>query len=88
MLGAWSVASTRMPLLAARTAVSAVSASRTSPTMITSGFCRKIARSMSAKLMPWSGLTWLWRSPSTAYSTGSSIVLILRVPSLSFISVA
>ena len=46
------VVNTKCPVKAALTAVSAVSASRISPTMITSGSWRKIARNPAAKVIP------------------------------------
>ena len=47
-----SVDSTRWPVSADSTAILAVSASRISPTMITSGSARSIARSPVAKVSP------------------------------------
>ena len=79
----WTVESTRWPVNAACTAMSAVSRSRISPTITTSGSCRRIARSPAAKVRPTCGLIWVWPTPSTAYSTGSSTVRMLRLPSLS-----
>ncbi len=48
----WSVESTRWPVSDAWIAVLAVSKSRISPTMMTSGSCRSSARSAAAKDMP------------------------------------
>ncbi len=55
-------------------AVSAVSASRISPIMITSGSCRKMERSPLAKVSPARTFTCTWLTPGTWYSTGSSTV--------------
>ena len=63
-------------------AILAVSASRISPTMITSGSWRTNARKAVAKFNPIAGFTWVWLMPWISYSTGSSIVRILRVVSL------
>ena len=71
-----SVESTRWPVSAASTAICAVSRSRISPTMITSGSARIIERSPVAKVRPAFGLTCTWVSPSSWYSTGSSIVMM------------
>ena len=60
----WSVVSTRWPVRAAWTAWVAVSASRTSPTMITSGSCRSTWRSASAKPVPVLGLAAIWLNSS------------------------
>ena len=60
----------------------AVSASRTSPTMMTSGSWRTKARIAVAKVSPIDGLTCDWLMPGISYSTGSSMVRILRVGSL------
>ena len=78
--GACSEASTRWPLLAARTAVSAVTGSRISPIMITSGDWRSTLRSNSGNPTSALGLICDCRSPATAYSIGSSMVLIFRSP--------
>ena len=74
----WSVESTSWPVSADRTAISAVSASRISPTMITSGSWRSSARSPRAKVSPTSGSTWVWRIEGRWYSTGSSSVTMFR----------
>ena len=66
----------------------AVTSSRISPIMITSGDCRSTPRSKSPKPSSTAALVCDWRIPSIAYSMGSSIVLIFRRPSLSLISVA
>ncbi|MNC73237.1 hypothetical protein D3C75_1244010 [compost metagenome] len=57
------VDSTRWPVSEACTAISAVSRSRISPTMTTSGSCRKMARSPRAKVMSTLVLTWVWPMP-------------------------
>ena len=70
----WSVESTRWPVSAASTAICAVSRSRISPTMITSGSARTIARRPVSNSRPAFALTWICVIPSISYSTGSSIV--------------
>ncbi|MCY1374646.1 hypothetical protein D9M69_620020 [compost metagenome] len=65
------------PVWAALMAISAVSRSRISPTMITSGSWRRKARSAWEKSMPCLGLTLTWLMPSRLISTGSSAVEIL-----------
>ncbi len=57
-------------------AISTVSKSRISPTMITLGSCLKMERSAPAKVNPISGLAVTWFIPSNWYSTGSSTVTI------------
>ena len=74
-----SVVSTRWPVSAAWMAICAVSASRISPTMMTSGSWRTKARIAVAKVNPIDGLTCDWLMPGISYSTGSSMVRILRV---------
>ena len=69
-----SVLSTRWPVSADSTAICAVSRSRISPTMITSGSARIIERSPVANVSPARRLTGIWVMPSSWYSTGSSIV--------------
>ena len=75
---ACSVVSTRCPVSAASIAIWAVSTSRTSPTMITSGSARTIARSPVAKVRPVFAFVWICLMPSISYSTGSSTVTIVR----------
>ena len=58
------------------TAIRAVSPSRISPTMITSGSARSIERSPRAKVSPALRLTCSWLTPGSWYSTGSSIVMM------------
>ena len=70
-----SVVSTRWPVSADSIAIWAVSRSRTSPTMITSGSERTIERSPEAKVRPALTLTWTCLTPSSSYSTGSSIAI-------------
>ncbi len=84
----WSVEKMRWPVSAARTAISAVSPSRISPTMITSGSWRRIERSPVANDRPRFGLTGIWFTPESSYSTGSSIVSTFLVGSLIFVSAA
>ena len=74
-----SVVSSRWPVSAACTAMSAVSRSRISPTMMTSGSWRRIERRTRAKSSSISGLTWIWVMPSIWYSIGSSMVMILSL---------
>ncbi|MNN63047.1 hypothetical protein D3C81_1783960 [compost metagenome] len=76
------VDSTRWPVRDACTAISAVSWSRISPTITTSGSWRRMARRPRAKVMSTLGLTWVWPMPSMWYSIGSSTVRMLRVRSL------
>ena len=58
-----SVVKTRWPVSAAWIAILAVSASRISPTMITSGSWRTKARSAVAKVRPIDGFTCDWLTP-------------------------
>ena len=69
----WIVEKTRWPVMAARTAISAVSPSRISPTIMTSGSCLRIERSAEAKVMPALMFTWAWLTPDISFSIGSSI---------------
>ena len=64
-------------------AVLAVSLSRISPTMMTSGSIRTKERSAEAKVSPIPGFTCICSTPSMRTSTGSSTVKMLRVGSLS-----
>ena len=73
------VASTKCPVREACTAICAVSKSRISPIMMTSGSCRKMARKARAKVISIFGLTCVWPTPSRSYSIGSSTVIMLRV---------
>ena len=82
------VLKTRCPVRAARIAISAVSRSRISPTIIMSGSCLNIAFKPVAKVMPARGLIWDWLTPSSLYSTGSSTVMIFFVTVLSLLSAA
>ena len=74
-----SVASTRWPVSEACTAICAVSRSRISPIITTSGSWRRMARSARAKVISIFGFTGVWPMPSSSYSTGSSTVRMLRV---------
>ena len=69
-----SVDSTRWPVSAACTAMSAVSWSRTSPTMMMSGSCRISVRTPVAKSTPITGCTCIWLNIGSIISIGSSIV--------------
>ena len=62
------------------TAISAVSGSRISPTMMRSGSWRRIERSPRAKLRPFCSFTGICSTPGSWYSTGSSMVMILSRP--------
>ena len=73
------VAITRWPVKLACTAICAVSRSRISPIMMTSGSCRRMARSARAKVISMRALTWVWPTPSRSYSIGSSTVIIFSV---------
>ncbi len=68
------VDSTRWPVSAAWIAVTAVSRSRISPTITTSGSCRSSALSARAKLIPIRSWVWICVMPERWYSTGSSTV--------------
>ena len=70
------VLKTKWPVSAAFEAISAVSASRISPTKIISGSCRKKDLNALAKVSPISSLTWTWEIPLIVYSIGSSAVKI------------
>ena len=59
-------------------AISAVSRSRISPTMITLGSWRTMWRRPAEKDSPIFGRTGIWLTPFNWYSTGSSTVRILR----------
>ncbi len=54
-----------MAVSAAWMAISAVSASRISPTMMTSGSWRTIERSPLANVSPIDGFTWIWLTPKS-----------------------
>ena len=72
------VLSTRWPVIAARTPISAVWVSRISPSRITSGSWRSTERSTRAKLSSILSFTWIWVTPASRYSIGSSTVTSLR----------
>ena len=72
-----SVLNTMCPVSDACTAISAVSGSRISPTRITSGSCRKIARKQWAKVFPIEASIGTWMMPFMSYSIGSSVVISL-----------
>ncbi len=74
----WTVEKTMCPVLAAWQAMEAVSWSRISPIMITSGSWRRIERSMAANVWPALVLTSIWVTLSIWYSIGSSTVMIFR----------
>ena len=67
-----SVESTRWPVNAAWIAISAVSRSRTSPTMMMSGSCRMSVRMPLAKSTPRPGWTCIWLNDGSTISIGSS----------------
>ena len=73
-----SVDITRWPVSDASMATLAVSSSRISPTMTTSGSARRKERSALAKVHSMRGLTCTWRRPDCVISIGSSAVQILR----------
>ena len=79
-----SVANTKWPVRLAWMAIWAVSKSRISPIMITSGSCRSSARRALAKVSSILALTWVWPTPGSSYSMGSSTVMMLSrcAPSL------
>ena len=72
-----SVERTKWPVSADSIEIFAVSTSRISPTMITSGSERRIVRSAEAKVRPAFGLICTWLMPASRYSTGSSTVMTL-----------
>lgn len=74
------------PVMAARKAISAVSASRISPTRMTSGSCRIIERTPLAKSSLAASATEVWRIMAIGYSTGSSRVMMLMPSSLMWLS--
>ena len=59
-------------------AIRAVSSSRISPIMITSGSARKNVRMAAANVQPIRGFICTWRRPLWVISIGSSAVQILR----------
>ena len=71
-----SVESTRCPVSAALTAISAVSKSRISPTRMMFGSWRRKERSAAAKFRPMFSFTWTWFTPLKLNSTGSSAVMM------------
>lgn len=66
-----------MPVMAAEIAISAVSGSRISPTMTTSGSWRRMERKAAAKVSPALALTSTCVMPSMIISTGFSTVTML-----------
>ena len=72
-----SVESTRWPVSAALTAISAVSKSRISPTRMMFGSWRRNERSAAAKFRPMFSRTCTWLTPARLNSTGSSAVMML-----------
>ena len=72
----WRVDITRCPVIAALTAISAVSSSLISPTIIMSGSCLSIDLSPVENNKPAFVFTWTWFIPSILYSTGSSTVIM------------
>ena len=72
-----SVERTKWPVRAASIAIFAVSASRISPTITTSGSERRIERSAAEKVSPARRLICTWLRPARRYSTGSSTVMML-----------
>ena len=80
--------STRWPVSADCTAMRAVSTSRISPTRMTSGSWRRIALSPPANVMSACSLIWIWLIDGKTYSTGSSMVMMLRSESLISVSAA
>src|SRR5207237_33453 len=67
----------RWPLSSASNESFAVSRSRISPTITTSGSERRIYRNAAAKVMPARLLICTWLTPPIRYSTGSSTVMML-----------
>src|SRR5437773_491447 len=83
-----SVESTRWPVRAASIAILAVSPSRISPTITTSGSERRIERSAVANVSPARWLICTWLTPASRYSTGSSTVMMLISGRLSCVRAA
>ena len=83
-----SVERTRWPVSADSTAIFAVSGSRISPTMMMSGSARSIVRSPFENVRPALRFTCTWLTPSTWYSTGSSIVMMFFSIELTAVSAA
>ena len=79
-----SVDSTRWPVSAALTAISAVSKSRISPTRMMLGSWRRNERSAAAKFNPMFSRTCTWLMPGRLNSTGSSAVMMLVSGVLTF----
>ena len=75
-----SVASTRCPVSDACTAICAVSRSRISPIITMSGSWRRIARRARANVRSTRAFTCVCATPSSAYSIGSSTVIMLTLP--------
>ncbi len=67
-------------------AILAVSVSRISPTITTSGSERRIERSAVANVRPAFGFTCTWFGPAIRYSTGSSTVMMFTSGVFSFVS--
>ena len=86
MLGAseaWIVLKTSTPVRAARMPMWAVSSSRISPIMITSGSWRSIAlRPVAEAQVDLGCRPAIWLTPGIRRSIGSSIVITLRVGEL------
>ena len=70
------------------TAMRAVSTSRISPTRMMSGSWRRIALSPPANVMSACSLIWIWLIDGNTYSTGSSMVMMLRSELLISLSAA
>ena len=68
-------------------AICAVSVSRISPTIMTSGEVRRIDLKAEAKVSPALAFICIWLMPERRYSTGSSTVVMFLVSSLSTFSV-
>ena len=75
------VESTMWPVCAALIAISAVSRSRISPTMMMSGSWRRNARSAAANVSPAFSFRLTWLMPGRLISAGSSAVEML-IPGL------
>ncbi len=84
----WTVEKTMCPVLAAWHAIEAVSWSRISPIMMTSGSCRKIDRRAAEKVCPDLVLTSIWVMLSRWYSIGSSTVMMFLLIPVDFASEA
>lgn len=83
-----TVEKTRCPVIAASIAISSVSLSRISPTIIISGSCLSTDLSQEAKVKLISDLICDWLSQVILFSTGSSNVVIFTSTAFIFVNAA